>query len=1067
MSVAIERHDRLIEDIVGRHSGILLKTKGEGDSTFSVFARASDAVHAAMELQLAVSSEPWPEGAELRLRAAMHTGEVDLRDGDYFGPAVNRSARLRSTAHGGQTLLTQSTSELVLGHLPKGATLASLGSHRLKDLEEPEHIYQLNHSSLPSRFPSLRSLDYMPTNLPIQVTTFVGRDREMLELKELLPTTRILTITGAGGAGKTRLAVQVAAELLDAFPNGVWFADFAPLVEARLVPYIVAGILGLRENVDETADGAPLQAPSEDITPRMIDHLRDSQVLLILDNCEHVLSACTDLAAHLTQSCPRVSIITTSREPLGVAGELTWRIPSLAMPDPEETPSVEALSQYEAVRLFIERALSVRPDFTVDKENAPAIAQICYRLDGIPLAIELAAARVNVLTPDQIAARLEDRFRLLTGGTRTALPRQQTLQALADWSYQLLNNEEQGLLRRMSVFFGGFSIEAAEDICSGEEIEPQQILDLLTQLVDKSLLIAEVGGESARYRLNETMRQYGLNKLIAAGEAETFRIRHRDWFLELAERLELLLYGPDQGRYLTELDQHQDNLRSAIEWSLSAKEGEAALRLAVALSRYWLVRAHLHEGRTWIETALQAAPGAAPSLRGRSLLGAGRLQELQGDFLGSKPKYVEALQIFTERGDRAGMGDALVGLGAALDWGEEKWAEGQDMTRRALALFEETGNRRGMARAYHRLANIACRLGKQTTDGQTLFEQALAAAQDAGESRAIGGAMNALGQLALMHRDLKQARQLFDEGIALLRGIGDPWMTAQLLGGVAQVAQDEGDYEAAGAYLEEAIGIARKIGARSQLSYFFAKLGWNLLYLGDTRRAEQNLEESHALAQSSNRKSEMPASHQRMAYLALYRGDAAAARRHATDALALVEELGDLEWIAWGKYLLALVAEAAGDIDEARQLGEEAEKLGRQSEVWWTVAGIDLFLARMERIAGDHQRAAEHAGEAMTLYHSNRVPKSIRDSVREMAAIGAVRGDFEKAAELLGAADVLPTHARTPYEQNDYDRTVATIKQALAPEVFEAAWQRGRKMWPDAAVESAMRLVTGNELRLS
>lgn len=288
MSVAIERHDRLIEDIVGRHSGILLKTKGEGDSTFSVFARASDAVHAAMELQLAVSSEPWPEGAELRLRAAMHTGEVDLRDGDYFGPAVNRSARLRSTAHGGQTLLTQSTSELVLGHLPKGATLASLGSHRLKDLEEPEHIYQLNHSSLPSRFPSLRSLDYMPTNLPIQVTTFVGRDREMLELKELLPTTRILTITGAGGAGKTRLAVQVAAELLDAFPNGVWFADFAPLVEARLVPYIVAGILGLRENVDETADGAPLQAPSEDITPRMIDHLRDSQVLLILDNCEHV-----------------------------------------------------------------------------------------------------------------------------------------------------------------------------------------------------------------------------------------------------------------------------------------------------------------------------------------------------------------------------------------------------------------------------------------------------------------------------------------------------------------------------------------------------------------------------------------------------------------------------------------------------------------------------------------------------------------------------------------------------------------------------------------------------------
>jgi class 3 adenylate cyclase len=458
MEAALARHDALAATVIQQHDGILVKHRGEGDSLFAVFARAADAVTGAAMLQQVLNAEPWPAETPLRVRMALHTGDAALRERDYFGAAVNRCARLRAVAHGGQLLLSAATQELVRDSLPEGVSFRDLGEHRLRDLARPERVFQLLHPDLPADFPPLTSLNTLPNNLPQQVTSFIGREKEMAAVRRLLDTTRLLTLTGSGGTGKTRLTLQVAAELLEGDGDGVWLVELAPLAEPSLVPQAVATALGVREE------------PGRPLSQTLVGFLKPKRLLLLLDNCEHLLSACAELAGLLLRSCPGVQILATSREGLNIPGETTYRLPSLSLPDPRQLPtSVESLSQYEAVRLFIDRAAAAVPSFAVTHQNAPAVAQLCVRLDGIPLAIELAAARVKALSVEQINGRITDMFRLLTGGSRTALPRQQTLRAAIDWSYDLLSEKEKILLRRLSVFAGGWTLEAAEQVCADPE----------------------------------------------------------------------------------------------------------------------------------------------------------------------------------------------------------------------------------------------------------------------------------------------------------------------------------------------------------------------------------------------------------------------------------------------------------------------------------------------------------------------------------------------------------------------------------------------------------------------
>src|SRR5579884_1061615 len=608
MREALARHDALLREAVEAHRGHVFKTIG--DAFCAVFAAAPDALVAALAAQrelagmvVRAASEVSGTAAEemgLRVRMAVHAGTAQARDGDYFGPTLNRIARLLAVGHGGQVLLSQAACDLLGDALPSQAGLRDLGSHRLKDLQQPEHIYQLLHPDLPADFPPLRSLSPETTNLPVQLTSFIGREKEMEEIKRLLSRTRLLTLTGSGGCGKTRLAAQVGADLLADFADGVWLVELAAIADPALVPQTVASTLGIREE------------PGQRLLETLQQHLKPKSLLLLLDNCEHLSAACAQLAETLLQACPNLRILASSREALGIAGELAYRVPSLSLPELPRLPSAEAalvpaLARCEATRLFVERAALSYPGFALTEQNAPAVAQVCVRLDGIPLAIELAAARIKVLSADQIAARLDDRFRLLTGGSRTALPRQQTLRALIDWSYDLLSEAERTLLRRLSVFAGGWTLEAAEAVCSADA------LHLLTSLVDKSLAVYEEQAGEARYRLLETVREYARDRLLESGEMEEVRERHFAFFLRMAEEIEPKLTGLEQAAWLDRLEGEYDNLRAASGWALSAAEGaQAGLRLAGALWRFWEIRGHIDEGRGRLKNALDRPDAREP-----------------------------------------------------------------------------------------------------------------------------------------------------------------------------------------------------------------------------------------------------------------------------------------------------------------------------------------------------------------------------------------------------------------------------------------------------------------------
>jgi predicted ATPase/class 3 adenylate cyclase len=573
MTAAIARLNQTVSETIAAHDGVRPVEQGEGDSFVAAFARASDALAAALDLQ----SAPL---APIRLRIGVHTGEVQLRDeGNYAGPTINRTARLRDLGHGGQTLLSGATEAMVLDMLPPDAWLTDLGTHPLRDLPRPERVVQLCHPDVVNEFPPLRvPKAAISQRLPAQLTSFVGRNAELSQVRELLSENRLLTLTGAGGAGKTRLAIEVAGQLLSEFDDGVWYVDLAPITNPDLVPSTVARTLWLPDQ------------PGRSTVDTLIRFIADRQLLIVLDNCEHLLDASAALVNALLGAAAGLMLLTTSREPIGVAGEVSWRVPSLTLRD-------------EAIELFTDRARRARPDFTVSDDNAEAVAEICTRLDGLPLAIELAAARVRALSPSEILDSLHDRFRLLTGGARTAVRRQQTLRASVDWSHTLLTQPEQVLFRRLAAFLGGFDLNGAQSVCGGGEVERYQVLDQLALLVDKSLVVTDESKGATRYRLLETVRQYALEKLGESGEADTVRSRHRDYYTALAALLDAPA-GIDYEQRIEQADIEIDNLRAAFGWSRENSDIEPALALASSLQPLWLARGRLREGLAWFDTVL-------------------------------------------------------------------------------------------------------------------------------------------------------------------------------------------------------------------------------------------------------------------------------------------------------------------------------------------------------------------------------------------------------------------------------------------------------------------------------
>lgn len=621
----------------------------------------------------------------------------------------------------------------------------------------------------------------IPNNLPLQLTSFVGRERELGEVARLLLTTRLLTLIGAGGSGKTRLGLEVASQLLKGFLGGVWLVELAALSDPELVPQATASALGVRE------------APGRALTEMLVDYLKPRHVLLVFDNCEHLVEATAKLAERLLRACPHLRILATSREPLRITGELIWLVPGLSLPDLRRLPPADKLLRYEAVQLFTERAKEAFPAFEVSEENAAALAQVCRRLDGMPLAIELAAARVRVLSVEQIANRLDDSLHLLVGGRRTALARHKTLKATLDWSHDLLSDKERRTFRRLAVFAGGFSLEAAEAVCAGEDIDRAEVLDLLSALIDRSLLVVgKQQGRAPRYRLLEPIRQYSAEKLRSSGEEAMLRKRHRDWYLTLAETADPELHGPEQAIWVEQMEAEHDNLRAALAWSQREPDGiEPGLQLATALSQFWQLRGHLSEGRRWLEIMLSGGSKAPASLRARALSETGFLSFHLGDFAQVRANWEQALRLYQNLADTSRIGWQLTFL-AWLAQHEGDYSGAVSLAEQSLNLLREVEDQWGISGALFCLADTAYIQG-DLTRASTLLEEAVAISRELGNLWSLGRRLARLGQVAQAQNKLERARALIQEGLTVCRSAGDQWGVTMALVGLAGVAGKQGE----------------------------------------------------------------------------------------------------------------------------------------------------------------------------------------------------------------------------------------------------------------------------------
>jgi len=939
MRASLARHDAIAASVVGEHAGFLIKPRGEGDSTFSVFARATDAVTAACALQTALTAEPWPETAALRVRIAVHTGEADLGTDDYYGIAVNRCARLRSIAHGGQVLVSESTTGLVREALPEEVTLRDLGYQRLRDLAEPERVSQLLHSALPSDFPALRTIDLVPNNLPYQVSTFIGRDAEMARIRELLRETRLLTLTGAGGVGKTRLALQAAAEMLYEYQDGVWLAELASLSDGDLVAQSVATALDVREE------------PGRSLLETLVSRLREGQALILLDNCEHLVEACAQLAEHLTTHCPAIRVLATSREALRAEGETVLRVPSLPVPHgvPGIRPQPEQLAQYPAVRLFVDRASRANSGFSVTNENAPAVAEICSRLEGVPLAIELAAARANTLSPEQIEERLDQRFRLLTGGRRTALPRQQTLEATVRWSYELLSETEQRLFARLSVFAGGFTLEAAEAVCSGDGIDAADTADLIGELAAKSLLIPGKG----RYWMLETLRAYGRQRLEEGGGAEAVYDAHAGYFADLAEATR---GGPRNAagtQRLSDLDREHGNLRAALHWYL-AEDVEAGARLAIGLRRFWELGGHWSEGRAWLTRLLAKRDPIELSCRSDALYVAGLLAFHQCDYDDADLLLREALGAAEEAGNRSAEANALITLGNIAACRSEYDRAG-DLYERALAIRRALGDRRSSAVTLHNIALLAHEQGGYAAARAT-YEEVLGIFRSLGDREGMALTLNSLGNVAGEQGDYSESRAHHEEALALRRELGDKPGTALSLLNLAFIAHEEGDLAAAAPLYHESLAIHRQVGSKRFAAKVLNNLGNMAREQGDFAAARAWLEEGLALFREIGDRAGTALSQMNLGRATLELGDREAARWYG-EAAATALEYGDRRVVlACLEGLAIAFRQQGGNVHSATVFGA-ADALRRET-------GLPVFHCDSEQYQEEMSSTREAMGEA-------------------------------------------------------------------------------------------------------
>jgi predicted ATPase/class 3 adenylate cyclase len=819
----LDRHRTILRDVWAAHAGMEQGT--EGDSFFVVFLEAWNAVEAAVAAQRALTAEPWPDDASIRVRMGLNSGGAEMAGDSYVGLSVNRAARIAAVAHGGQVLASGVTRDLLEDHPIDGVTLRDLGEHRLKDLSAPVRIIEVLADGLPTEFPPLRTLDARPNNLPTQLTTFIGRDVELEESAGLLATTRLLTLTGPGGTGKTRLSLQLAARAADDFPDGVFFVPLEPIRDPMLVAPRIAGAVG----VSETS--------ARPIAESLGDWLHDKRLLLVLDNFEQVVSA-APIVAELLRTAPDIKAVVTSRAVLHVTGEQEYPVPGLPTPpDPSQMSGLErlniggetrlidaqALGQYAAVRLFIERAVAVRPGFAVTNENAPAVAAISARLHGMPLAIELAAARIKILSPEAILVRLDQQLDVLAAGSRDLPARQQTLRGAIAWSYDLLDESGRRLLDRLSVFASGCDLAAAEAICGPSSELGGDILDALMGLVDQSLLkVDEVADGEPRFRLLDTIRAFAAERLEADDEVERVQGRHRDWYIALAERAAGELSGADQRRWLDRLELEHDDIRAVLDRAVAAPDPPVAIGVAFSMWRFWQKHGHLAEARRRLE-AMDAAPWSHddPRLRAKLLEALGGTCWWQGDILEMSRRYREALSIWQSIGDEAELANAYYNASFTFAFGPGMQSEDdpvQDEVGLAYLIeardrFHSLGDVRGEANAIWGIGNFKY-FRQLPGNGEDEFRQTLEMFRTVGELTMEAWSLHMLGTALLRNGDVAEARGHVQHAVRHFYAAGDASGLTLTLDDLSAVAVVDGDLPRAARLRGAARNLTTETGAQ-------------------------------------------------------------------------------------------------------------------------------------------------------------------------------------------------------------------------------------------------------------
>ena len=964
-----EEHHAILKEAIESNNGCVFQTIG--DASCAAFHKAGDALRAAIEAQQAITrmndeGGRLNVGAEnssfilhnsslsLKVRMGIHTGEAEARNGEYRGYlTLSMIQRVMSAGHGGQILLSSASENLLRGQLPADVSLRDMGAHKLKDIPQPARIFQVVAPDLQSEFPALRALDVFPNNLPAQLTSFIGREKEIRDATQMLKQSRLLTLTGSGGTGKTRLSLQVASNILKQFKDGVWLIELAPISEPALVPNTAANVLRLR-----VEDSRPLM----DV---VVDWLRDKETLFILDNCEHLIDACAQFANTVLQNCRGARILASSREALGIAGEVAYRVPSL--PTPNEPMDVQQLETFDSVKLFIQRATLTLPTFQLTDENASFVAQICSRLDGIPLALELAAARVRALSVEQIAERLDDRFRLLTGGSRAALPRQQTLRALIDWSYQLLSEDERLLFRRLAVFVGGWTLAAAESVCS-EERSGFDVLDLMTRLVDKSLINVEHSAGASRYRRLETIRQYAREKLFDTDEVASLRDKHLAYFAGLAERAEVELQGRAQKRWLARLEAEHDNLRAALEWSLKAQP-ETGLRIAVALREFWDTHGHLIEARKWLGTFIDMTKNIPPAtVRVKALFSAALFSSRQSDLEGWKAYQDEGFALAESLDDAWGIAQGLVLQGLFKEYFENDIEAAESCYRRALEYGRKLDDKLFVGQLLGPLAGCALKRHEYAR-AEEIYRESLSLFREVENTKEIAGANGNLAEVALSRRDYKSARISAEESLALYRELDDKHGVATALRTLSIASHNQEDIQQAQMAAEQGVTLFRQLGDRTCLGLTLSVLARHVLGQGDAARAEELIHEALKVLHEVGELSSQIGAFDVAGRVALAREDLSEAQKYFREGVSHLKdakEVGQLPSLLEG---LANALARSSQMQNAILLLGAAEALRERihlARMQFEAAEYDALLSMLRKEAGDDFQSAWEDGSKMT-----------------------------------------------------------------------------------------------------